>query len=628
MSIRQQLRRLQKTTAAAAKEFHQRHEADLQAYRAQTSDGIREALRELERQVGEISGDDQVCCQVASDLTEYVDWLQWSLWDMPYFAVALKPSKRRYRQAVTACGLVYLSIRIFDDVIDRHFWYKGQRPTLLSVRRERSASSQGAEGLTLLAGLLLCFEGLRLLSLADRADLNKLTLPVLNAVRRAVVGAMMENADITAWNPDHYARLVELKNVDYWESLYVALDAEKASPLHPFLRRLYALAQHLNDIQDFPRDSANGQPNLLSLYPRRGTPAVGESANPEVEELLSSSFLELGRMAAALPLPEKLIAQTKLGEKLDRAYSLGLFDSPVADDASTDSKRAEDSGLSWLSNAGEVIDAVGTSGLESADCAVCGSANRSFLFRKHGFAIHRCRECTHIYVSPRIRPRVQAAIAEHNDRHGGEDIYLEAQSLFANAICRTLRMIAPGPRLLDVGFGGGHLMEEARAFGFEVFGIDGSKARVETLWPEFGRRLQQVLVTDQALPWGNFDVVVISHVLEHMSDPWSSLVRIREVMNPGGLLYVTVPDAESVQFKIFGKRWDVFNPLAHLQYFNEKSLSKLLGRADFTHIEKIEQPPLWPAAETRWMRLFRDLGGTASGEMAALARVPKNGGSA
>src|SRR5262245_43053400 len=117
-----EIERLRRETNAAAEAFRQQYGSEVEAYRELIADGLKGALARLDEYVREISGGNRVCEELIAHASEYIDWLQWSLWDLPYFAVALRPPAEQFRNAVATCGLVYLSIRIFDDVIDRHFW--------------------------------------------------------------------------------------------------------------------------------------------------------------------------------------------------------------------------------------------------------------------------------------------------------------------------------------------------------------------------------------------------------------------------------------------------------------------------------------------------------------------------
>jgi SAM-dependent methyltransferase len=623
-----ELDRLLEETDRATAEFDALYAPQVEQYRAEVSAGINETLSQLRNDVREISGANRICEQLAEQVSEYVDWLQWTLWDLPFFAVAIRPSLPRFRRAVAACGLLYVSIRVFDDIIDRHFWYKGKHPTLLSVASQTFASSQGAEGLTILAGLLLCFEALLRLADPNQTELGQLLRPVLESVRRAVIGAVMEYTGADELTTDSYERLVELKNVDYWRSLYVALDPDFSSPLYPFLERYYRLAQYLNDVHDYPQDVSRGQPNLVSLYvPQPGDvaciawdSAVVKSVPPHVEERLRECFLELRGMAGQLPPAERLVAELKLGESLREARRLGVFATSVG---ATPSAPRPEPQVAWHFDIREIVEQGGVQALERADCGVCESSERSYLFQKQGFAFHRCANCSHIYVSPRLTPALQAQAGEELGAFSADDPYLEVQRAEASALCHLLSTRAPGPRLLDIGFGRGYLMQTAHAYGFEVYGINSAEDQVAQLRPQFGAHVYRAIVGEDDLPSGPFDVVVMSHVLEHLPHPRTLLNDLALVLSPGAVVYTAVPDMDSVQFRVLGKRWDVVNPLVHVQYFNQRSLTMLLERAGFVDIA-LAPHRLAPAeAASKRMLLMRNLGGTDSGELALLSLNPR-----
>lgn len=630
-ALRKRLRELaglSDTVKTAGEAFIQQHETAIEAYRQQISLGIDDALEHMQQEVSAISADNAFCRQLTAQVAEYISWMKWALWDLPYFAVALAPSHEKFRSAVTACGLVYLSIRIFDDVVDQHFWYKGRHQTVLARAGEGAQNGHEATSLAVLAGLLVCFEGLDRLAGPTGPAGGTLLPQVIRSVRRTVIGAMMECSEAETWTQEYYTQMVQLKNVDYWRVLYTAIDPAQASPLYPFLVEYYELAQNLNDVQDFDEDQQQGQPNLLSLYlPDAREPdctPFGDRrrvAPLEVELLLADKLLALGSQAQALPQPERGVAQFKLAESLEAACRLGLFAEPQGLDAFP----APPPRLYWYSDLQSVVAQVGAQALEQTSCDVCGAAERTTLFRKQGFSYHRCLSCRHIYISPRILPVVQELLREDLDNLSIDDSYLEVQRFHADRICQLLRDKAPGPRLLDVGFGRGYLMRLAQAHGFEVYGLDSSEAQVGLMAPLFGRRVAHVVVGEDEIPWRELDVVVMSHVLEHLPQPATALKEIYERLNPAGILFVVVPDMDSMHFKIFGKRWDVLNPLVHFQYFNESSLTRLLERCGFEDAERVHHPMPHESYLPRWARLMRQLGGSEVSEFSML--VKKTGGS-
>jgi SAM-dependent methyltransferase len=163
----------------------------------------------------------------------------------------------------------------------------------------------------------------------------------------------------------------------------------------------------------------------------------------------------------------------------------------------------------------------------------------------------------------------------------------------------------------------------AQVYGFDAYGLDASAALVEPMRELFGNRVAEAVVGRDPIPWTGFDVVVLSHVLEHLPRPADALRDLAAALSPGGLLYVAVPDIGSTDYRIFGKQWDVISPLVHLQYFTAGSLQRLLEAAGFADTERIRLPELRDEVSPRWMRLLRQLGGTASSELIVLATLPE-----
>jgi 2-polyprenyl-3-methyl-5-hydroxy-6-metoxy-1,4-benzoquinol methylase len=418
--------------------------------------------------------------------------------------------------------------------------------------------------------------------------------------------------------------------VEYWKSLYAALDPDLASPLYPFWIQYYALAQYLNDVQDFEEDRRWKQPNLLSIHLSDGNgrlancppfqSSVERAVQPEVLALIENKFQELAGIAGSLPPPERDIAQLKLYESLQEVVKLGLYSLPHAQVESP--AKPSRLRLSWYSEIDQVVQEAGASAIEKVDCPVCGSEQGNYLFQKQGFPFNRCQDCSHVYVSPRVKEDVQHHILENVDGLNMEDKYLEAQRLYAESICHLLSLKVSGARMLDIGFGHGYLMHMARAYGFEVYGIDAAQAHVDQMQPLLGSRVAHCVLGQSPIPWDSFDVVVMSHILEHMPYPRASLEEVSRIMNPGGFLFIAVPDIDSTLFKIFGKHWDVINPLVHYQYFSGASLVRLLEECQFEGSERINFPQLPDEILPRWTRLMRQMGGSENSEMIYLAKKP------
>ena len=148
-------------------------------------------------------------------------------------------------------------------------------------------------------------------------------------------------------------------------------------------------------------------------------------------------------------------------------------------------------------------------------------------------------------------------------------------------LARLSRAKAPGNRLLEVGVGSGSFLQAAQNNGLNVVGCDLSKAIVSRVNQEFGIEMQCASLSD--IPGeGRFDIIVMNHVLEHVSDPVGFLRDAFRLLSPGGIIHLSVPNQASWEAKLPG--WTSYEPY-HLLYFNPIALRHVVTEASFS-IEK------------------------------------------
>jgi 2-polyprenyl-3-methyl-5-hydroxy-6-metoxy-1,4-benzoquinol methylase len=134
--------------------------------------------------------------------------------------------------------------------------------------------------------------------------------------------------------------------------------------------------------------------------------------------------------------------------------------------------------------------------------------------------------------------------------------------------------VHPGARCLDVGCGTGDVTIALRKRGFDAEGLDESSHVIELLrrvHPQF--KLHQGAMDDMS-QFGQYDLITLYHVLEHIPDPLAAMKKISHCLKPGGLIVVEVPNAGGLQARIMGKRWHHY--LAHhVNYFLAQNFVKL-----------------------------------------------------
>lgn len=139
----------------------------------------------------------------------------------------------------------------------------------------------------------------------------------------------------------------------------------------------------------------------------------------------------------------------------------------------------------------------------------------------------------------------------------------------------------PGGRLLEVGCGGGAILGNLQALGWQTEGVDFDPTAVAHARSK-GLTVHLGPLADHALPAGRFDAIVMSHVIEHVHDPGGLLRECRRLLKPDGTLVVLTPNAEGLCHRVFGASCFTLEPPRHLHMFNPRNLRKLVTEAAFT----------------------------------------------
>lgn len=125
-------------------------------------------------------------------------------------------------------------------------------------------------------------------------------------------------------------------------------------------------------------------------------------------------------------------------------------------------------------------------------------------------------------------------------------------------------------RVLEFGCGAGALMRKLAPVVDSIEGLERTAEFRRMLLADGFRIHEQIEDTE-----GNFDVILMFHVLEHLSSPVDSLKACYERLAPGGLLYVEVPNINDALLTLYDvpdyRRFHFF--LDHLHYFSRRSLT-------------------------------------------------------
>jgi SAM-dependent methyltransferase len=139
------------------------------------------------------------------------------------------------------------------------------------------------------------------------------------------------------------------------------------------------------------------------------------------------------------------------------------------------------------------------------------------------------------------------------------------------ALLRQVLGSGAGASFLEVGCGMGGYLLAARDIGYRVCGVEPS-----AMHSAAARRLTDLRIVDGYFEPGllgeKFDVILLSHVIEHIYLPKAFLASLALDLLPGGRLVVITPNRGSLIATWTGRYWSMLKPIDHVSMFTKRSL--------------------------------------------------------
>lgn len=146
-----------------------------------------------------------------------------------------------------------------------------------------------------------------------------------------------------------------------------------------------------------------------------------------------------------------------------------------------------------------------------------------------------------------------------------------------NATIDRLPMVG---RVLDVGAGQGENVAWLRDRGHDVVGLEPNPRAVEICRAR-GLPVIQGSLESAELETESFDTVLLSQVIEHLTDPVASLGVVRRLLRPGGRVVLLTPNVEGFPARLFGLEWAHWHVPYHVYLYGPGQLRRLLIASGF-----------------------------------------------
>lgn len=213
-------------------------------------------------------------------------------------------------------------------------------------------------------------------------------------------------------------------------------------------------------------------------------------------------------------------------------------------------------------------------------CEVCGGLLSPWPANDQP-SLMACGTCQHMMQLART-----ARSTVRSCPYGG---FTLGDSLRASLTLRRITSFLPARELnvFEIGFGDGALLLKFHRSGHHASGCDpGASDTLIRKLAQDGLKLHKGDIADTNLPDETYDLVIASHVIEHLHRPADVLRRCFQALRPGGLLYVVTPCATSWGLLLFKEYWWNLEDPTHLRFYSPASLRFVLESVGFTLVRQ------------------------------------------
>lgn len=242
--------------------------------------------------------------------------------------------------------------------------------------------------------------------------------------------------------------------------------------------------------------------------------------------------------------------------------------------------------------------------MENIKCNFCHSDDASLVYElrdrmlriddKREFYLRQCRKCGLAYLSP--QPQWEELEYFYGDKYYTNTSPSEIRRNFIYRFVRKIKRAvfgAPNPKFfnfgmengvfLDIGCGSGAYESYVikNNPGWKFYGIEPDKGSYQIAnkvkdFNVFNGDLKSAQYSDNF-----FNVILMSHSLEHVSSPVEIVKECFRILKPGGHLIIGVPNFNSFARRLFGKYWFHLDAPRHLFHFTPDVLEKIVESTGF-----------------------------------------------
>jgi SAM-dependent methyltransferase len=239
--------------------------------------------------------------------------------------------------------------------------------------------------------------------------------------------------------------------------------------------------------------------------------------------------------------------------------------------------------------------------LRNTRCAICGTEGNTaelypanfdlqalnpavFSARRLPDRVHyrlmKCKTCGLVRSDPIADPALLAQLY-HESTFTYKDEVADLKRTYGRYLAKLDEYAARKDTLLEIGCGNGFFLQQALAQGYRsVRGVEPSRAAVSQAAPEVRDSIVCDLMRLGLFAPGEFDVICLFQVFDHVPDPGTLLDACFAALRPGGLVLSINHNITAVSARLLGKRSPIVD-IEHTYLYSPATMARIFGAHGF-----------------------------------------------
>ncbi|MDA8543964.1 class I SAM-dependent methyltransferase [Gammaproteobacteria bacterium] len=233
------------------------------------------------------------------------------------------------------------------------------------------------------------------------------------------------------------------------------------------------------------------------------------------------------------------------------------------------------------------------------ECYLCGHGKSKYVYLYKG--LKQCLSCSFVHYDS--IPSTEDLDLVYS-KYTREEYITDASVSKIRKELSNILNISKINRVLDIACGECYFLDVLQSINpdLELFATEHSSAKENVKAKGYN------FIEGEFFPITNltFDLIIFTEAIEHTNDVNRFLSHASNLLNPGGIIYITTPNFSSLERRLMGEKWGMIMPPEHLSYFTPKTLEYCMLKNGFKkRYSRTENISIFRVVEFFNLRFFK-----------------------